>query len=262
LALYGRFRAGGKGTLIVAGTANGKPARFEFPVELPSENSRNAFLPRLWASQKIAHELDLIRLSGRPADPEVVSSIVRLAKKHGIVTPYTSMLVTEEGADLRRTENETRRSLAIMAKRASASGFAGGPGMALDAQADSMLTEGMKGRFASVVSAAFGAARTPSEILESMEENVRGGIEAKGLASVATRTIGGKTFYDRGGTWVDADAEAPEAASLRAVSVEARSAAYFDLLSKDPGLARYFALGCEVTLLRRGVVYKVSAKSA
>jgi Ca-activated chloride channel family protein len=259
LALYGRFRAGGKGTVVVTGKAGGKPARFEFPVELPAENSRNAFLPRLWASQKIGHELDMIRLSGRPADPEVVASIVKLAKKHGIVTPYTSFLVTEEGTDLGRVQSEARRRFDGLSMNAARSGFAGGPGAAAEAQADSMVFGMMKSGASSVASVR-GAAAAPAVMLAKLEKDARDENKSKGFASVETRTIGGKTFYKRGEVWVDADAEAPEAASLRAVAVAARGAAYFDLLSKDPGLARYFALGSEVTVLHRGVVYKVSAK--
>lgn len=256
LALYGRFRAGGKGTVVVTGKANGKPARFEFPVEFPAESSRNAFLPRLWAAQKIGHELDLIRLSGRPADPEVVSSIVRLAKKHGIVTPYTSFLVTEEGTDLGAMQNQARRRFDGLSVSAVRSGFTGGAGAAAEAQADSRAFDGMKG---SSVGALRGAA-APALMLAKMEDGVRAERKSKGLASVETRTIGGKTFYLRRGVWIDADAEVPEASSRRTVAVEARSADYFGLLSKDPGLARYFALGTEVTVLHRGIVYKVSAK--
>ncbi|PIR18811.1 MAG: hypothetical protein COV48_05480, partial [Elusimicrobia bacterium CG11_big_fil_rev_8_21_14_0_20_64_6] len=265
LALYGRFRAGGKGTVIVTGKANGKPARFEFPVDFPAENSHNAFLPRLWASQKIGHELDMIRLSGRPADPEVVSSIVRLAKKHGIVTPYTSFLVTEEGADLRRAENEGRRRFDALSANAARSGFSGGAGTAAEAQADSMVFGAMSGRPSSVSAlrgAKAGAATVsaPAMMLAKLEKKARDENKDKGFASVGTRTIGGKTFYDRRGTWVDADAETPEAASLRTIKVAARSAAYFDLLSKDSGLARYFALGTEVTVLHRGIIYQVASK--
>jgi len=260
LALYGRFRAGGKGTLVVTGKANGKPTRFEFPVELPAENSRNAFLPRLWAARKIGHELDLIRLSGRPADPEVVTSIVRLAKKHGIVTPYTSFLVTEEGTDLRRAEDEGRRRFSALSASAARSGFSGGAGAGAEAQADSMNFREMASPSVAAVRGAKSAAYAPAMALDKLEAAALAENKQKGFASVGTRTIGGKTFYDRGGTWVDADAEAPEASSLRTKTIVARSAAYFELLSKDPGLARYLALGSDVTVLHRGVVYKITSK--
>lgn len=268
LTLYGRYRAGGKGILVVTGKANGKPARFEFPVELPTEAPHNAFLPRLWASQKIGHELDLIRLSGRPADPEVVSSIVRLAKKHGIVTPYTSFLVTEEGTDLRRAENEGRRRFDALSANASRSGFSGGAGAAAEAQSDSLTFGEMSGRVSSVA-ALRGAAKAgsfdappaaPAMMLDKLEKKARADNKDRGFASVETRTIGGKTFYDRGGTWVDADAETPEASSARVIEVRARGAAYFELLSKDPGLARFFALGSDVTVMHRGILYKVGYK--
>ena len=264
LALYGRFRGAGKGTLVVTGKANGKPARFEFPLELPAESSKNSFLPRLWASQKIGHELDMIRLSGRPADPEVVSSIVRLAKKHGIVTPYTSFLVTEEGTDIRRAENEGLRRFNMLSAQAMASGFRGGAGAAREAQADSIMLSGMGGRSVAAVRGSragdFDAPSAPASMLGKLEKKARDDMKDQGISAIETRTIGDKTFYFRGGTWVDADAETTEAASLRKVVIAARSAEYFELLSKDPGIARYLAIGTQVTVLRRGVIYKISAQ--
>ncbi|MBI3289175.1 MAG: VWA domain-containing protein, partial [Elusimicrobia bacterium] len=215
LALYGRFRAAGKGTLVVTGRAAGKPARFEFPVEFPAEQTRNAFLPRLWASQKIAHELDAIRLSGRPADPEVVSSIVKLAKKHGIVTPYTSYLVTEEGTDLRAAESAARRRFDALSANAAASGLSGGESVGRQARADSMEFSRMSGwisavstaRGAALKASSFDVAAAPSANLGRMEKEVRAELKDKGLAAVETRSLGEKTFYRRGRAWIDADAE-------------------------------------------------------
>ncbi|UPT73709.1 MAG: VWA domain-containing protein [Elusimicrobiota bacterium] len=269
LALYGRFRAAGKGTLVVTGTAGGKPARFEFPLELPAESPKNSFLPRLWATQKIAHELDAIRLSGRPADPEVVSSIVRLAKKHGIVTPYTSYLVTEEGTDMRLAENEARRRIDVMSDGALRSGFgpgAGGGLSAREAQAESLDMAAMSAPAAAPAVAAVrgmkadGRAGGSFGALARMEKKAYDKLKDEGRTIVDTRTIGDKTFYRRGGVWIDADAEAAEAASARVVAVKARGAEYFALLAKEPALAKWFALGDEVTVLHKGTAYKVSAR--
>src|SRR6185503_16021213 len=52
------------------------------------------FLPRLWAMRKVGFLLDQIRMAGESA--EVKDEIVRLAKKYGFVTPYTSMLAADE----------------------------------------------------------------------------------------------------------------------------------------------------------------------
>ena len=51
-------------------------------------------LPRLWATRKIGYLLNQIRLNG--PDQETIDQIVRLSIRYGIVTPYTSYLVTEE----------------------------------------------------------------------------------------------------------------------------------------------------------------------
>jgi Ca-activated chloride channel family protein len=266
LALYGRYGAGGKGTLVVTGKAGGKPARFEFPVELPDSAPKNEFLPKLWATQRIGHELDAIRMSGRPADPEVVASIVKLAKKHGIVTPYTSYLVTEEGTDMRVANEAARRRFDMMSAGAAGSGFRGGRAEAERAQNDSLSFGRMSGAVSAIRGAGMKAggafdeapASAPAMELKNLEKKAREQLKDSGVAAVATRTIGGKTFYRRGTVWTDADAEAPEAASARKTTVAARSAEYFALLAKDPALARWFALGSAVKVLHRGVVYTVT----
>lgn len=256
LALYGRYRAGGKGTLVVTGKAGGKTARFEFPVELPENEDKNDFLPRLWATQKIGHELDAIRLSGRPADPEVVSSIVKLAKKHGIVTPYTSYLVTEEGTDMRAAERAARRRFDGLSVAAARSGFSGGMAAGAAAQADSMRMAKMA-NIAGSVSAVRGAAAAPTMALDAMESEAREELKAKNERTVATRAVGGKTFYRRGEAWVDGEAELD--ATRPKKTVKARSADYFALLAAEPGLAKYLALGDRVTVAWKGTLYEVVA---
>jgi Ca-activated chloride channel family protein len=258
LTLYGRYKAGGRGTLVVTGKSSGRDVRFEYPIDLPSESVPNSFLPRLWAGQKIAHELDALRLSGRPADAEAVASIVKLAKKYGIVTPYTSFLVTEEGADRRVAEREGRDRFEALARNAASSGFGGGAAAAAAAQMDSMSLKAMGGGgVAAVRGSVDAAAPAPGSALVMFEKKARADLKAEGRAAVETRTVGDKTFYKRGATWTDADAESDSAAAGPARTVKARSAEYFELLAKSPAMARWFALGDDVTVLWRGTVYKV-----
>ena len=261
LTLYGRYKDGGRGTLVVTGKSGGRDVRFEYPVDLPKSETRNAFLPRLWAGQKIAHELDALRLSNSPAGPEAVASIVKLAKKYGIVTPYTSFLVTEEGADRRVAEEQGRRRFAVMAKSAASSGFGGGVAAARGAQMDSLALSAMSGAVSPMnvrdpSSLVMGAAAAPAA-LQASEKKAREELRQEGRASVETKTVGDKTFYKRGAAWVDADAETDEVRSAKTMTVKAGSPEYFALLAKAPELARWFALGDDVTVLWRGTVCKV-----
>jgi Ca-activated chloride channel family protein len=266
LALYGRYKAGGKGTLVVTGKSGGRDVRFEYPVELPERDARNAFLPRLWAAQKVAHELDALRLSSGSPDPEAVASIVKLAKKYGIVTPYTSFLVTEEGANGNTAMQMGHRRFDAMVAAARGSGFIGGAAGAALAQKDSLAMQALAGgSFGAADMKAKGLhgasayepapASAPAQALDSSEAEARADLAREGRAAVATRSIGDKTFYRRGKAWVDADAESSGAA--RTVTVAARSDAYFALASQSPTIARCLALGDEVTVLWRGIIYKI-----
>jgi len=258
LTLYGRYKSGGRGTLIVTGKSGGRDVRFEYPVDLPSDETGNRFLPRLWAGQKIAHELDALRLSGHPADPEAVSSIVKLAKKYGIVTPYTSFLVTEEGENGRTALEQGQRRFEALARNAVTSGFGGGAAASAAAQTDSMSLKAMSDSSVGAVrGSSLRAAPAPGAALAMFEKKTRADLKAAGRSAIETRSVGDKTFYRRGATWMDADAEGDERALAAAKTVKARSAEYFDLLAKTPTLARWFALGDDVTVLWRGSVYKV-----
>src|SRR4029453_11571219 len=89
---------------------------FDLKFDLSSATTRNAFVPRLWASRKIARLIEEITKAGadssannggprspsmvltNSADPkmkELVDEIIRLSTEYGILTEYTSFLATE-----------------------------------------------------------------------------------------------------------------------------------------------------------------------
>ncbi|MCB9591297.1 MAG: VWA domain-containing protein [Sandaracinaceae bacterium] len=98
LMVVGRYRGGGPARVTLAGRLG--PTReatsFAYPVTLPPQEARNAFLPRIWATRKIGFLLDSIRLEGER--PDLRRDVVALAQRFGIVTPYTSYLVVEQDA--------------------------------------------------------------------------------------------------------------------------------------------------------------------
>jgi Ca-activated chloride channel family protein len=249
LVLMGRYGGHGKGSLVVTGRMGGRPARFVFPVELPATADR-AFLPKLWAGMKVAHELDAVRLSGR-ADPETIASIVKLAKKYGIVTPYTSYLITEEGQNMPRIQAAAVSAVRGMAFDAKSSGFSGGAGLSARAQGASDFLK----MAAAPAEAAGGAG---SSIYAQGEALARRELRQQGARTVETRTVAGKTFYKRGETWVDGDYELREGAAPKTVRVVYLSPEYFDLLTRKPALARYLALGSSLKVMDGGILYEVT----
>jgi Ca-activated chloride channel homolog len=98
VVLVGRYRTGGATDIVLTGEVNGEQqsSTFEdqaFAIDSRGAEDGTAFLPRLWATRKIGYLLNRVRLNG--ADQETIDQIVRLSIRYGIVTPYTSYLVTE-----------------------------------------------------------------------------------------------------------------------------------------------------------------------
>jgi Ca-activated chloride channel family protein len=70
---------------------------FEYVTTLAEKTSDDhAFVEHLWARRKVGYMLDQIRVNGE--NKELVDEIVKLAKKYGITTPYTSFLIVPDGA--------------------------------------------------------------------------------------------------------------------------------------------------------------------
>ena len=95
LLLLGRFKGEGHAAIRVKGKVNGKDKEFVFEGAF-KRGTDNVHIPRLWAKRKIGYLLEEIRKGG--ATNELKQEVVRLARRHGLPTPYTSYLVLEEGA--------------------------------------------------------------------------------------------------------------------------------------------------------------------
>jgi len=94
LMLTGRYQGTGTATVRLTGKVDGKKIEHVFERALKPGGDKTAFVPRLWAVRKVGYLMDQIRLSGR--NDELRKEIVRLGKRYGIVTPYTSYLVIED----------------------------------------------------------------------------------------------------------------------------------------------------------------------
>jgi len=94
LVLIGKYTGEGPATVILTGKVGKADKQFVLEGQkITKENTYN-FLPRLWATRRIGYLLEEIRLHG--AASELIDEVKKLALKYGIVTPYTSYLVTEK----------------------------------------------------------------------------------------------------------------------------------------------------------------------
>jgi Ca-activated chloride channel family protein len=115
LIILGQYRAAQPATFQIEGNYLGRLRRFEFTFDFDKASTAHAFVPRLWASRRIAFLVEQIRQAGayiaeQPSlvgasmlsDPryrELIDEILRLSTRFGILTEYTAFLATE-GTDL------------------------------------------------------------------------------------------------------------------------------------------------------------------
>lgn len=226
IVVVGRYHRGGMTDILLNGKVNNAEQTFRYPNQIFSQDSRGesevlTSLPRLWATRKIGHLLKQVRLHG--PDEETVAQIVRLSIRYGIVTPYTSYLVTEPmplgTAEQERLTAEQYYQMQVMATAPTS-----GQDAVQKAADQSTLAQ---------VEAAF---------LPSSEERGR------------VRIIGADTFVFRDGVWVDT---AFDPQQMQTVKVAFLSSEYFALARSHPDLAAAFALGSSVIALSDGVAYEI-----
>jgi Ca-activated chloride channel homolog len=129
LVLLGQYTGDDPLSFVLDGNFFGKQRSFNFKFTLDKATTKNAFVPRLWASRQIATLTDAIRELGadgasttaaaNPKVKELVEEIVRLSKEFGILTEYTAFFA-REGTDLTQPVNVAMEAFTNFQMRAMA----------------------------------------------------------------------------------------------------------------------------------------------
>jgi len=125
LVLLGQYVGDAPLTFEIKGNALGKPKSYRFSFDFEKAHARNGFVPRLWASRKIAELIDLIRQMGADSSAsshdtkvkELTDEIVRLSTEFGILTEYTAFLA-REGTNLHDRVRVNREAGRLFESRA------------------------------------------------------------------------------------------------------------------------------------------------
>ncbi len=94
LVLLGKFKGEGPVSVLLSGKVGEEEKKFVLESQALTRDVSFDFLPRLWATRRVGYLLEEIRLQGETQ--ELVEEVKKLGLKYGIVTPYTSFLVTEK----------------------------------------------------------------------------------------------------------------------------------------------------------------------
>jgi len=249
LTVFGRYSGTGD-AVTLEGSVEGRRVRMPYTASFPSRSDGNGFLPPLWAAQRIGYLLDQIRLHGQ--EKELVDEVTQLARRFGVITPYTSYLILEDERG-RVTRNELPLENQTLNAAPAGSGFA-----------DQMKRE--YGALAGKAGAPSVQASQEVEALKNAQNSAQVNQGAsrltyrddKGQAqnlAAQTRNIQGRAVYQMGNNWVDSRVQ--DTKNQKVNRVQFASAAYFDLLTKEPEAAQFLALGRNVRFALKDAVYEV-----
>ncbi|UCC29437.1 MAG: VWA domain-containing protein, partial [Phycisphaerales bacterium] len=258
LVVAGRYKDVGAKAVTLTGRRRGRKEQFVYETTFPSEAQTHDFLPRLWATRKVGYLLDHIRLHGE--NKELKDTIVELATKYGIVTPYTAYLVTEPGSIAMRPGG--RGHFMTDAVRQGTAYGVEELRPPLVPRADSPGGGSVKYKKAararvqtSVDVNALRVTGMNGGAVADLIRRLREGEEANGRRTARepiVRSAGARTFYRIGDRWIDANYDE----KVETKKVEAFSEEYFQLIRKHPELAKCFALGERIIVVVDGAAYE------
>ncbi len=265
LVLVGRYSGKGDSAVIVEGAVNGSTKKFTYEVKFPGENSENDFIPRLWATRRVGYLLDEIRLHGD--NSELRDEVTELARKYGIVTPYTSYLIVED--EKQRNVPMQSRSLPRLEnngsfRRQAAEAWDGfkkdrdGEGAIAGSRSSMALKAAEMPAPTAALPASASAGRAYGLASHGGGDGLSTSLSDDSKAEAYSQQgqfVGGKTFFQNDKQWIDSLVQ--KNSSAKQVRIKFGSPEYFDLLAKNPKAAAWLALGQNVQFVLDGTVYQI-----
>ncbi|HJT80775.1 MAG TPA: VWA domain-containing protein, partial [Chthoniobacterales bacterium] len=256
IVISGRYSGSGEVEAKLTGMANGREQTFTYKLRFEDRNTTNDFVPRLWATRRVGFLLDEIRIHGETA--ELRDETTELARRYGIVTPYTAYLIVED-EDRRRVPMADRSMQNMNADIAARAEVARAWGGFKDRK------EGEDGVANARSQNAFKhAMQAPASIATGNSESLRGLAAAPGAAATPaasrlaeytqqSKFVNGRAFFKNGRQWVDSNAQKV----AKRQRIQFNSDDYFNLLTRHPEAASWLALGQNVVLTLGDTTYEI-----
>jgi Ca-activated chloride channel family protein len=239
LVVLGRYRGRGAKSITLTGDVGGRERKFDYEGTFERRSDEFAFIPRIWANRKIAYLLSEIKIHG--AEQELIDEVIELSLEHGIITPYTSYLILEEGTEA------DRERLSWGATEPLSDAPSPGRGTSVDALAstmsDALAEKPVSGEGAVGLSRYLAKERKASNLAVNKQE------------TGVVRYAGEKRFVLRGDVWVDEEYRD----DMDVIEIEFLGDDYFALLDEHPALKHILALGRNVTFVFENHAYRITS---
>ncbi|MBC7999983.1 MAG: VWA domain-containing protein, partial [Leptolyngbya sp.] len=91
--LIGRYKGNGNASVNLNGQINGVAKAYSFPMAFAEDDAGHSYLPRIWAMRRIGYLTEVAHANDE--SQEVINEIIALSQRYGIISAYTSYLVTD-----------------------------------------------------------------------------------------------------------------------------------------------------------------------
>ncbi len=239
LILLARYDGTGEAHLRVEAREVTGTVSWTATAQFPGRERNNAFIPRLWAAQRLGWLAAEKRRNGGTS--ELDAEIKSLGERYGIPTEFSSYLVVEPGQQ-------------VVTGHANAGG-ANRPQpvpMTAGVRLRDVRTAANEVQFEEAKKAAVQRAATSLAQVDSV--SATGAMTAKD----GQRQIGERRFALQDGVWID-QRYTP---SQRIVRVKSYSPLYFDLVNRLPGLSEVLVLGDQMVVVGRNVALRFGPDGA
>ncbi len=223
LTIFGRYKNGGKSRVTLSGLIGDSKKSYHYDVSFEEKERQNDFVAGLWARRKVAYLLDEVRLNGE--NKELIDEIIKLSKQYGIVTQYTSFIITE------KEETAMRDRIGGAFDRRSFSSSGGYAPVAPKA-AESMVHQ--------------------SIAMQKMKQADK--VEADEVG-VQYKSIAGRIFILKDDVWTDQNYDSNKKYDIK--EIRFGSDEYFSFVQKNPKYFEILQLGEKVIFVDGKIGFKI-----
>jgi len=238
VTVLGRYSKSGRVTAILEGKLDGRKTQYEIEITLPEKADKHEFIAPLWAARRVGYLLDQIKING--SSQELIDETTLLAKKYGIVTPYTSYLIVEDERQLvRRQPPNPRPGQPIPMPEM--------PRLFTDQLEEEAIIEKSEAEDMMTNSGAWSVQNSSSNQRLKSSSNYSTVTSSRSIdkenksLDLNIANANGRAFYNNAGKWID-----PAISSnmhLNSRKIKFASDEYFELLKNNPELNAIVALG-------------------
>ncbi|UCC79868.1 MAG: VWA domain-containing protein [Candidatus Zixiibacteriota bacterium] len=230
--ITGRFRSLGGSDATLSGKIADEHAEYRYPVEYSDGSVSDEYIALLWANRRIGHLLQQMRLHG--TSDELLTEVIELSKKFGIITEYTSFLVTGDEYRMAGAYWEAEAPVLRKSLKDKLEGLGGEKsGRTAVTQSQSLHSQSVSKQ----------VAPDGMVVIDEQRHEITN-----------AKQVGVQAFYQSGVNWIQSDIEKDSFD----IEIKRFSEAYFQLLEKDPSLGRYLAVGDEVRFKVGSQVVQIS----